>query len=243
MSALHMHRLSIEASKMLEYGRRLGLPLRSVDDGYLAHCHLKGLFGEHAPKPFYLEGQSGRFVRVLGYASVDADALREHAQTYADPFLFDAVDWAHFASKPMPTSWEVGQRLGFQVRVCPVRRLARGSGRPGAEVDAFLAHCTKERIEQGADRAAVYMDWLRERLAALGGVDLVQAQLAGFSRERLVRRRQGEERRAAVSERPDATFRGELEVTDPRAFSRLLARGVGRHRAFGFGMLLLRALG
>jgi CRISPR system Cascade subunit CasE len=29
-------------------------------------------------------------------------------------------------------------------------------------------------------------------------------------------------------------------VADPAAFAQLLARGVGRHRAFGLGMLLLR---
>ena len=33
---------------------------------------------------------------------------------------------------------------------------------------------------------------------------------------------------------------GELEVGDSERFLHLLARGVGRHRTFGFGMLLLR---
>ncbi|MEE8524028.1 MAG: type I-E CRISPR-associated protein Cas6/Cse3/CasE [Thermoanaerobaculia bacterium] len=47
----------------------------------------------------------------------------------------------------------------------------------------------------------------------------------------------------AVPERPDALLTGTLEVTDPDAFATLLARGVGRHRAFGFGMLLLRPPG
>ncbi|GHE81823.1 hypothetical protein GCM10019059_44550 [Camelimonas fluminis] len=41
-------------------------------------------------------------------------------------------------------------------------------------------------------------------------------------------------------EGPDATFHGSLVVTDPEAFTILLARGVGRHRAYGYGMLLLR---
>ena len=38
----------------------------------------------------------------------------------------------------------------------------------------------------------------------------------------------------------NGTVEGTLTVGDPDAFSRLLARGIGRHRAFGFGMLLLR---
>jgi CRISPR system Cascade subunit CasE len=39
---------------------------------------------------------------------------------------------------------------------------------------------------------------------------------------------------------PDATFEGRLQIGDPQAFAELVARGVGRYRAFGFGMLLLR---
>ncbi|WP_083761830.1 type I-E CRISPR-associated protein Cas6/Cse3/CasE [Alkalilimnicola ehrlichii MLHE-1] len=40
--------------------------------------------------------------------------------------------------------------------------------------------------------------------------------------------------------RPDALVTGRLTVRDPDTFATLVARGVGRHRAFGFGMLLLR---
>ena len=50
----------------------------------------------------------------------------------------------------------------------------------------------------------------------------------------------GQNRSHRGVERPDALFTGEITVADPEAFCRLLARGVGRHRAFGFGMLLLR---
>lgn len=241
-NALHMHRLSIEARILMEHGRRLRLPLRTVDNGYLVHCVLAGLFGELAPKPFSMQQERGRNVELLGYAAAPVDDLKEHAQRFADPLLYEAVDWSQAASKPMPSTWEKGQRLGFEVRACPVRRLGRGTkyGRPGAEVDAFLAQCWKEGIEEGADRGKVYLAWLSERIEAAGGATLGRTEVAGFERERLVRRRQGTERTAAIAERPDVTFRGELTVTEPEAFSRLLARGIGRHRAFGFGMLLLR---
>jgi CRISPR system Cascade subunit CasE len=39
---------------------------------------------------------------------------------------------------------------------------------------------------------------------------------------------------------PDAVFTGVLQVRDSDAFAALVARGIGRHRAFGFGMLLLK---
>ena len=38
---------------------------------------------------------------------------------------------------------------------------------------------------------------------------------------------------------PDVVFRGELEIMDGDAFVALVVRGIGRHRAFGFGCLLL----
>jgi CRISPR system Cascade subunit CasE len=35
-------------------------------------------------------------------------------------------------------------------------------------------------------------------------------------------------------------FSGQLQVNDGDAFARLVTSGIGRHRSFGFGMLLLR---
>ncbi len=42
---------------------------------------------------------------------------------------------------------------------------------------------------------------------------------------------------------PEAEFEGTLEVLDGTAFHAVLARGIGRHRAFGYGMLLVRPAG
>ena len=35
-------------------------------------------------------------------------------------------------------------------------------------------------------------------------------------------------------------MRGVLTITDSEAFASTLAQGIGRHRSYGFGMLLLR---
>ena len=56
-----------------------------------------------------------------------------------------------------------------------------------------------------------------------------------FRRTRAVRKLHGQQ-----SEGPDAVMRGNLTVTDSDSFVALLARGIGRHRAYGYGMLLLR---
>ena len=42
---------------------------------------------------------------------------------------------------------------------------------------------------------------------------------------------------------PDLSVRGELQVQDAAAFDGLLARGLGRHRSFGYGCLLIAPAG
>jgi CRISPR system Cascade subunit CasE len=49
-----------------------------------------------------------------------------------------------------------------------------------------------------------------------------------------------EPRRQRAVGGPDALLVGQLRVIDPDAFADLIARGVGRHRSFGFGLLMLR---
>jgi len=150
--------------------------------------------------------------------------------------------------RPFPTTWPQGQVLGFEVRVRPTVRGARG------EQDAFLHAVTQAGGKDGAplERAAVYTQWLREHLAVRdgaapqpwqGAVELLDVQLSAFARSKSVRRTQAsaeQGRKGHASEGPDATLTGHLRIADPTAFAHLLARGVGRHRAFGFGMLLLR---
>ncbi len=98
-------------------------------------------------------------------------------------------------------------------------------------------------------RAACYLAWLDGRLRgagaelapdASGGVGAWAARVDGFRFTRLLARDRGGPRaRSAAVDGPDAVVTGTLVVTDPDAFAVGLARGIGRHRAFGFGMLLL----
>jgi CRISPR system Cascade subunit CasE len=258
---LHLVRLALDPARLFDFEQRLHLPRGAAADlGYLVHCQLGTLFGEDAPAPFALEdvkpGAAAQHIGVLGYSARDGAALRAHAQTFADPRAFEACDWATFASKPLPETFERGMRLGFATRVSPfVRTRTPGEGAPqldkdgkpkAREVDAFLAACWQATAAAAGgarppvDREQVYRDWLARELGREGASTLESARLVAFQRAPLTRRTQGAERRSHRLERPDARIEGTLTVTDPLAFRALLARGVGRHRAFGFGMLLLR---
>lgn len=226
---------------------------RESDTGRALHHALGECFGPRACHPFRLmtiQGQRHGF--VYGYCHASADGLREAAAPcgpeYEALFALQAIQ-----TKQMPVAFPAGRRLGFDLRAWPVRRTRKPNGdrETSREIDAFLhealsTHAADEpRLTMGAPsgggmaatnrtREAVYTDWLSERLTPGATLDAPEAvRLAQFRR---VRRhlRQGR------TEGPDATLQGTLTVTDPDEFMKLVRDGVGRHKAYGFGMLLLR---
>jgi CRISPR system Cascade subunit CasE len=214
------------------------LPQNDDDIGYALHALLAATFGDRAPKPFALVRSSETRQTLLGYATASADTLREHAAAFALPASAEAIGLAGLAGKVMPDSFAVGRRLGFEVRVRPTVRSDRDGDRTRTrEVDAFLAAVAGTAPDGGPVREAVYKDWLTLKLAD-GGAVPETLRMDRFRLAPVHRRR--EDRRLVGLTGPDATFSGTLIVRQPVSFSNLLARGVGRHRAFGFGMLLLR---
>ena len=92
-------------------------------------------------------------------------------------------------------------------------------------------------IRSGVLRESVYREWLQARFENKGGavLDVDSAKLVSFRRTRAIRKLH-----SRYSEGPDALMRGELEITDGAKFAEMLAGGIGRHKAYGYGMLLLR---
>ena len=239
---LHLVKSPLRAARLGSFGRSRGSSMRMLDEGYLVHSLLRELWQDLAPSPFVTRSQ-GRTVSVWGYGSTDAHQMVEHARLFGDPELVNVLDdVGGVASKPMP-EFPAGRLVGFHVRTCPVVRLASSAAghAKGAEVDAFLARCFSSEPDTEVAREAVYVDWLRQRLAQTEVIGAVaeHVAVASMARTRLVRRTQGEVRDAHMLERPDVRFEGTLRVVNSAAFTNWLRRGVGRHRAFGFGAVLL----
>lgn len=253
---------------MLEQPRRIVRP--GYDDGYGWHALPAAAFGGLAPKPFRLVERPGSPVQLLAYTPHDSSALINQARISAAPGVYRALAIDALDHKPMPAAFRVGQRFGFEVRVRPTVRQDYRDPNTGAvdrrrsrERDAFLAAVDAEPRPRGGRpeiiREKVYQDWLAARLTGAARLDPASFRLAQLNRAMLLRPRQADrdpdlaQRRELVrigslksgikgeqGGSPDATLQGTLEVEDSGAFHALLARGVGRHRAFGFGMLLLR---
>ncbi len=242
---LYMVRLGLDMRSLVKTGRQMRLPLHGVDDGYLVHCQLGQLFGNDAPKPFSLGHVRRRWLDVTAYTSRDVKDLSVHADSFADPYIHSSCDWDVFAQKRMPMSWNEGSQYRFEVRICPVVRANSDSPcyKRGSEIDAYLAQCNTTAEACPDSRSAVYIHWLEEQFQRREGAQIEACRMTGFRLIRIARRAQRNGRRASVRQRPDVRVEGMLTVTDGGKFTELLRRGVGRHRAFGFGMLLLIPIG
>lgn len=245
---LHMIRLDPDIPRAARWGASQGVAVPGVDDGYLWHAVLAAAFGDHAPKPFRLvEPQDGvGRPYLVGYARADAATLRVHAEAFADPAVVEAIRLDSLAGKAMPSAFAPGMRLGFDVRLRPTVRQTRDGDRTRKrEIDVFLQVAARDPDAE-LDRRDVYAQWLGTQMAA-GGARLEDVRLAAQRRARILRRGQAQEDgtrplkpHGRKGGGPDIVMSGALVVEDPAAFAALLARGVGRHRAFGFGMLLLK---
>ena len=237
MASLQMIRGDVNVSELHRWmGQR-----RLVDTDYAMHCLLVESFGTGlAPKPFrLLLPRAGGLGTLYGYASGDAGSLRQASGMFACPLQSRIIPANSLDDKPMPSEWRLGRQLGFEVRVRPVVRRSRNAQwRPGKECDVFLLEASRHaRGEMPNSREAVYIDWLTRQFEVRRGARLVsnRTRMVSFQRSRAVLR---PGRRH--TEGPDAVMRGVLTITDAAAFSSFLARGIGRHRAYGYGMLLLR---
>lgn len=252
MSPLFLIRVPIAVNGLARWAGERGWIRRrhrdvGFDEGRALHHLVDEVFGPGALRPFrLLVAPRGARGSLYGYCENAGEDLQAAGRMHALPDHLSVLDIDRLEGKVMPTAWKAGQRIGFDLRVRPVRRLKndlethKGTFRAGAELDAFCIEAfrrhpddDKGMVKDARPREAVYSDWLAERLAPVAELDRGATRLAHFQRTRIARGHAG-------PEGPDATFHGALTVHDPVGFSNMLARGVGRHRAYGFGMLLLR---
>lgn len=240
--SLYLLHIQPDPQRLAAWAARHRLLDSQGDLGYAIHALLHAAFGEQAPQPFrYLDAEQG----LLAYTRLSAVELAQHT-ALADPDVAAALGLgqtlhhAGLSARPFPTQWATGHAFGFEVRVRPIIR----EGKTGRERDAFLAAIEKSG-DSALDRSEVYVQWLRDLLARQGGAELMDATVTRYQQLGVTRKSQksgsDDARHSRLVSGPDAVLAGQLRVTDPQAFAQLLGGGVGRHRAFGFGLLLLRS--
>lgn len=252
---LTLTQIHADLGGLFAFGLRRRLAPHDIDLGYVIHSWLTEVFTDLAPSPFSWTIDQQR-VTILGYTHVGESELRErHAR--AEVSLRNIA--ASPDAKQLPSQWPVGQTLAFRAQVCPIRRLSRkGKGLPpapndphqrpvrsGAEIDAWQHHLATCQVQnqQPQTRDEIYRTWFIERWDS-DAAELLTWDAIGLQRLRMQRRgttKADGSRPAHVVTLPSLTISGRCRIRDGDAFTRLLAHGVGRHRAFGFGMILVKA--
>ena len=247
MSALTFLRLQPDMARLSRWARSSGLRDAATDPGYAVHAATRAALGALAPKPFALRQRAGA-TELVGYVAVAAEHVaRALALDAHDPEAAAALGLHTGVARPMPTDWRVGERFSFEVRAAPIVRSRAAAPGRYVEIDAAFH---PDYASPCGDRSLGYGAWLRAQLGRHGAAELVTHETVSFQLADMVRRTQaagdgravdgkGNNRHSRHGLLPDLTVRGELCVVDAPAFAALLARGLGRHRSFGFGCLLL----
>jgi CRISPR system Cascade subunit CasE len=210
------------------------------DLGYALHALLAEAFEGQAPTPFRYMNEQG----LLAYSDADENELLRRIDT-APAETKHLLGLDRHRLKRFPVEWPIGKRLGFEVRIRPIIRTNTGKERDLYQYR--MEHQADDHEQSRPSREGVYREWLSARLTANNAAHVTSATMHGFTLRQVVRRPQksanDSERKPRGVTGPDVLFHGELEVEDPTAFSKLVSRGIGRHRAFGYGMMLLRPTG
>lgn len=166
-------------------------------------------------------------------------------------------DWRHVEDEAEGTTTRIktfepdrvrlGETLRFFVRANPVTQrkgYADGKSRR-VVVGSTLTHVAQRlgsRVEDLPSRQALQIDWMKER-GKRGGFEIEVGNggimcVPGPSRDYVIHR--------AGSDKPmtftSVDFTGILRVTDPVAFADTVRHGIGRGKAFGFGLLSVARL-
>jgi CRISPR system Cascade subunit CasE len=238
MQPLHMVEIYPEITPLMRFLQGQGLLKSGTDEdlGYGIHAWLAAAFGESKPSPWRLIANRHGSARILGYSHHSADELRSRMEEFAEPGVCTICPPSSILSKPMP-EWKSGRVLGFDVQCCPVGRKS-GSG---VEKDLFLIHADAAG-DAPLSRETIYCDWATELLERNRAATVKSIKMIGFRLTRQIRRMQSQRAKREQKHpiRPQVRLQGVLTVEEPDAFSSMLCFGIGRHRSFGYGMVLLQ---
>ena len=235
------------------------------DPDFAMHHLLTECFGsEHRIQPFrVIADRRSQQGTLLGYCQSDQDSLREIISIVADPLQSRIIRPETIDEKPMPPEWIEGKRLGFEVRVRPTKRTKKfRTHGPKVEKDVYVSELDKP-VAMRRPRTEVYAEWLDERCRIKGGAIIhpESVRLGSYRQTKAVRIPRtwgimGPEAvmfslpmvTVTVVDRtwgimgPEAVMYGTLTITDGDKFAELVSGGVGRHKPYGYGMILLRPI-
>ena len=198
MTTTHLVRIPINIGSLARWAAERGwaeIRGTAFDEGRAIHHLVTETLGPNIIHCFRLLVPPRRSLgNLYAYSQLSAETLCASVRNHALPDHLDVLSLDGLVSKPMPQSWRSGQRIGFDVRVRPVRRLAsplrvrQETIEAGSEIDVFLHEAWREHADapdcmtsKGRTREAVYLDWLAARLTKAARVIVQQAVWCNFA--------------------------------------------------------------
>ncbi|ART62736.1 type I-E CRISPR-associated protein Cas6/Cse3/CasE [Kushneria marisflavi] len=143
--------------------------------------------------------------------------------------------------KPFAPRLASGERLAFRLRANPTVAKPAGTGRRSQRADVLMdarypfpkGERTSQTCVEAMDAAARH--WLDSRAKDCGFTLPVAPEVGAYRQHALSKKEGGQPIRYS-----SVDYEGLLEVVDPERLGQVLQYGIGRARAFGCGMLLLR---
>lgn len=145
------------------------------------------------------------------------------------------------ACKPFMPKLAKGERLAFRLRANPTIAKPAGPGRRSHRADVLMdarhpfpkGERTSQACVEAMDSAA--RQWLESRAEGAGFSLPVTPEVGAYRQYALSRKEGGQPIRYS-----SVDYEGLLEVLEPERLVQTLEQGIGRARAFGCGLLLLR---
>lgn len=144
-------------------------------------------------------------------------------------------------SKPFSPRLETGDLLAFRLRANPtVARRIEGekrSRRSDVLMHAKSVFPLEQRASQDCKKAMdeAARQWLAGQGEKHGFMVRGLPEISGYRQYTLAKKEGGKPIQFS-----GVDYNGVLEVSDPKQFTGLLTQGVGRSKAFGFGMMMIR---
>jgi len=227
---MHLIQLPLDITKAVRHLAQFMGPRALEDDSLVIKTALTEALGGPVIRPWAIHARRGPVLTIVGYGDQSAEAVNAR-RALALPSLQAAVGEA--ISVEMPPL-EPEKLYRFTVRLVPTIRVTPNGKRRHGERDAYLVAADEVGPGGALTRDSVYRDYLARKLI---GAQLEACRLDGFRLARLMRPKSGGQATKTV---PEAILSGELRVSDEEALSQCIRSGVGRQRAYGYGMVRLQ---
>ena len=227
---MHLVQLPINITKAVRHLQAFLRPSALEDDSLVLKTALTEALDGPVVRPWAVHARRGATLTIVGYSDLAAEQVNER-RALALPSVQAAIGEA--LSVEMPPL-KPGSRFQYSVRFVPTIRVTPTGNKRHGERDAFLVAADEAGPDGKLTRDLVYRDYLENKLS---GASIETCRLESFRLARLVRPKvEGHGNKTM----PEAVLGGVLEITDPETFSAVLRAGVGRQRAYGYGMIRLQ---